>query len=60
MTGWLTRNIVILVCKTQGIGSCPVRGFDQEKLAEKLDLKDIERPRKKTETGEEMEKKYLR
>ena len=50
MTGWLTRNTVIpatffmLACKTQGIGSCPVRGFDQEKLADKLDLKERERP----------------
>ena len=34
----------MLACKTQGIGSCPVRGFDQEKLSEKLDLKDSERP----------------
>lgn len=50
MTGWLTRNTVIpatffmLACKTQGIGSCPVRGFNQDKLAEKLDLKETERP----------------
>jgi nitroreductase len=50
MTGWLTRNTVIpatffmLACKTQGIGSCPVRGFDQDKISEKLDLKESERP----------------
>ena len=50
MTGWLTRNTVIpatffmLACKTQGIGSCPVRGFSQEKISEKLDLKESERP----------------
>ncbi|PSG98545.1 MAG: hypothetical protein BRC29_00270 [Nanohaloarchaea archaeon SW_7_43_1] len=50
ITGWLTRNTMIpatffmLACKTQGIGSCPVRGFSQEKLSEKLDLKDSERP----------------
>jgi nitroreductase len=50
MTGWLTRNTMIpatffmLACKTQGIGSCPVRGFDQDKLSEKLDLKESERP----------------
>ncbi|QGA80234.1 nitroreductase family protein [Candidatus Nanohalobium constans] len=50
MTGWLTRNTVIpatffmLACKTHGIGSCPVRGFDQDKLSEKLDLKETERP----------------
>jgi nitroreductase len=50
MTGWLTRNTMIpatffmLACKTQGIGSCPVRGFDQDKLSDKLDLKDSERP----------------
>ncbi|MFB6242181.1 MAG: nitroreductase family protein [Candidatus Nanosalina sp.] len=50
LTGWLTRNTVIpatffmLACKTQGIGSCPVRGFSQEKLSEKLDLKESERP----------------
>jgi nitroreductase len=50
MTGWLTRNTMIpatffmLACKAHGIGSCPVRGFSQEKLSEKLDLKDSERP----------------
>ena len=50
LTGWLTRNTMIpatffmLGCKTQGIGSCPVRGFSQEKVSEKLDLKDSERP----------------
>ena len=50
MKGWLTRNTMIpatffmLACKTQGIGSCPVRGFSQPKLSEKLDLKDSERP----------------
>jgi len=50
LTGWLTRNTMIpatffmLACRTQGIGSCPVRGFSQEKLHDKLDLKDSERP----------------
>ena len=50
MTGWLTRNTMIpatffmLACRTQGIGSCPVRGFSQQKLSEKLDLKETERP----------------
>jgi nitroreductase len=50
MTGWLTRNTMIpatffmLACRTQGIGSCPVRGFDQDQLSEKLDLKESERP----------------
>ena len=50
MTRCLTRNTVIpatffmLACKTQGIGSCPVRGFAQDKLSDKLDLKDSERP----------------
>ena len=50
MMGWLTRNTVIpatffmLACKNFGIGSCPVRGFSQEKLSEKLDLEDSERP----------------
>jgi len=50
MTGWLTRNTMIpatffmLACKTQGIGSCPVRGFSEEKLSDNLDLKDTERP----------------
>lgn len=50
MMGWLTRNTVIpatffmMACKTQGIGSCPVRGFDQEKLSEKLGLKESENP----------------
>ncbi len=50
MTGWLTRNTIIpatffmLACRTQGIGSCPVRGFDQDQVSEKLDLKESERP----------------
>jgi nitroreductase len=50
MTGWITRNTVIpatffmLACKTQGIGTCPVRGFKQRKIRKKLDLKDSERP----------------
>ena len=50
MTGWLTRNTMIpatffmLACRTQGIGSCPVRGFDQDQVSEKLDLKESERP----------------
>ncbi len=50
LTGWLTRNTMIpatffmLACKTQGVGSCPVRGFDQDQLAEKLDLKESEKP----------------
>lgn len=50
LTGWLTRNTMIpatffmLACKDQGIGSCPVRGFSQEQLSEKLGLKDSERP----------------
>ena len=50
LTGLLTRNTVIpatffmLACKTQGIGSCPVRGFNQDKLANKLNLKETERP----------------
>jgi len=50
MTGWLTRNTMIpatffmLACRTQEIGSCPVRGFSQEKLSQKLDLKETERP----------------
>ncbi|AOV94787.1 hypothetical protein AQV86_02575 [Nanohaloarchaea archaeon SG9] len=48
--GWLTRNTMIpatsfmLACKNFGIGSCPVRGFSQPKLSEKLDLKETERP----------------
>ncbi len=50
LTGWLTRNTVIpatffmLACRNYGVGSCPVRGFSQPKLSEKLDLKDSERP----------------
>jgi|APHM01.1.fsa_nt_gi Nitroreductase len=50
LTGWLTRNTMIpatffmIACKTQGIGTCPVRGFNQERLGEKLDLEDSERP----------------
>lgn len=34
----------MLVWKKHGIGSCPVRGFDQDKISDKLDLKDSERP----------------
>lgn len=50
MTGWLTRNTVIpgtffmLACRNHGIGSCPVRGFSQQQISEKIDLKDTERP----------------
>jgi len=50
LTGWLTRNTFIpatffmIACKTQGIGSCPVRGFKTDKLSEKLDLESNERP----------------
>ena len=50
LTGWLTRNTMIpatffmLACKSMGIGSCPVRGFSQEQLSEKLDLEESERP----------------
>lgn len=50
LTGWLTRNTIIpatffmLACKTMDIGSCPVRGFDQDKLSEELELKKTERP----------------
>ena len=50
LTGWLTRNTMIpatffmLACKAYGIGSCPVRGFSQPKISEKLGLKDSERP----------------
>jgi len=50
MTGWLTRNTMIpatffmLACRNYGVGSCPVRGFSQEKLSEKLDLNSSERP----------------
>ena len=50
LTGWLTRNTMIpatffmLACQNYGIGSCPVRGFKQEKLSEELDLKESERP----------------
>lgn len=50
MTGWLTRNTMIpatffmLACRTQKIGTCPVRGFDQDRISEKLDLKNSEKP----------------
>lgn len=50
MTGWLTRNTMIpatffmLACKTKEISTCPVRGFSQEKLHKKLDLKQSEKP----------------
>lgn len=50
LTAWLTRNCMIpatffmLACKSMGIGSCPVRGFSQEKLSKNLNLKESERP----------------
>lgn len=50
LTGWLTRNTFIpatffmLSCKSKGIGSCPVRGFDKEFLSEELSLPEKERP----------------
>jgi len=50
LTGWLTRNTMIpatffmLACQNYGIGTCPVRGFETEKLFKNLDLQDDERP----------------
>lgn len=50
LTGWLTRNTLIpatffmIGCRAEGIGSCPVRGFNQEVLKEQLELDEKERP----------------
>ena len=49
-TGWLNRNTMIpatffmLACEDQGLGTCPVRGFSNEKISESLDLEEWERP----------------
>lgn len=50
LNSWITKNTMIpatffmLACKTQGIGSCPVRGFSQKQISEKLNLKESEKP----------------
>lgn len=47
---WLTRNTMIpatffmLACVDKGLGCCPVKGFDEEKLREGLGLEGWERP----------------
>ncbi len=49
-TGWLNRNTMIpatffmLACENEGLGTCPVRGFSNEKISESLELEDWERP----------------
>ncbi len=49
-TGWLNRNTMIpatffmLACENEGLGTCPVRGFSNEKISESLDLEEWERP----------------
>ena len=49
-TGWLNRNTMIpatffmLACENEGLGTCPVRGFSNTKISEKLDLEEWERP----------------
>ncbi|MFO7793698.1 MAG: nitroreductase family protein [Candidatus Nanohaloarchaea archaeon] len=49
-TGWLNRNTMIpatffmLACEDQGLGTCPVRGFSNEKISESLELEEWERP----------------
>lgn len=47
---WLTRNAMIpatffmLSCVDKGLGCCPVKGFNEDKLSEFLELKHYERP----------------
>lgn len=49
-TGWLNRNTMIpaaffmLACENEGLGTCPVRGFSNEKISESLGLEVWERP----------------
>jgi|GEM_PF-1371739 len=49
-TGWINRNTMIpatffmLACENEGLGTCPVRGFSNTKISEKLNLEDWERP----------------
>ncbi len=49
-TGWLNRNTMIpatffmLACENEGLGTCPVRGFSDEKISESLELEEWERP----------------
>lgn len=49
-TGWLNRNTMIpatffmLACENEGLGTCPVRGFSDEKISESINLEDWERP----------------
>lgn len=50
LAGWITRNAMIpaafflLACRSEGVGACPVRGFDREKLSDSLNLGTMERP----------------
>jgi nitroreductase len=34
----------MLACEDQGLGTCPVRGFSNQKITESLDLEEWERP----------------
>ena len=49
-TGWLNRNTMIpatffmLACENEGLGTCPVRGFSDQKISESLNLEEWERP----------------
>jgi len=49
-TGWLNRNTMIpatffmLGCENEGLGTCPVRGFSDQKISRLLELEDWERP----------------
>ncbi len=49
-TGWLNRNTMIpatffmLACENVDLGTCPVRGFSNQKISESLELEEWERP----------------
>ena len=50
VSSWINRNTMFPAvffmksCQNRGIGTCPVRGFSQEKVSEHLDLEADERP----------------
>lgn len=66
---WLNRNCMFFASTlinalwNQGIGSCPVRGFDQETLSESFELKDVHVPLLLVPIGypdEDKERKFRR
>lgn len=66
---WLNRNCMFFASNlinalwNEGIGSCPVRGFDQEEIKEYLDLEEYELPLLMIPVGypnEDKEKKWRR